>query len=88
MLKVFEKELELLNKNLGRWEQIKQFRLLTEPWSVETGELTATLKMKRKVILEKYASVINDIYKDDGSDVFSDVNENEEIDQELAEQLV
>lgn len=85
--KIFDKELELLNKNLGRWEQIKQFRLLTEPWSVETGELTATLKMKRKVILEKYASVIQDIYKDDGADVFKEVKEDQEIDKELLEQL-
>lgn len=85
--KAFEKELETLNKNLGRWEQIKQFRLLSEPWSVETGELTATLKMKRKVILEKYEDLINDIYKDDGADIFKEVNENEEIDQELLEQI-
>lgn len=85
--KAFEKELELLNRNLGRWEQIKQFRLLSEPWSVETGELTATLKMKRKIILEKYADIINEIYKDDGADVFKEVKEDQEIDQELVEQL-
>ncbi|MGB3466408.1 MAG: long-chain fatty acid--CoA ligase [Cyclobacteriaceae bacterium] len=85
--KVFEKELEQLNKNLGKWEQIKQFRLLTEPWSVESGELTATLKMKRKVIMEKYDHIIRDIYKDDGADVFKDVEENQEIYQELVEEL-
>ena len=87
MQKAFEKELEIVNKNLGSWEKIKQFRLLEDPWSVDSGELTATLKMKRKAILEKYADIVADIYKDDGSDVFKDVKEDEQPDEEIISQL-
>ena len=44
------------------YEKIKRFVLLPRPFSVEMGELTNTLKVKRKVILEKYASQIDVLY--------------------------
>ncbi len=77
-LKIFEKELEVVNKYLSKWEKIKEFRLLSKSWSVETGELAATLKMKRKFILSKYSEIIMDIYRNDRSDIFKDAQAVEE----------
>ena len=61
----FNREVESLNKYFGKWEQIKRFTLLTKPWSVESGELTPTQKLKRKVILKKYAGAISEMYLQD-----------------------
>ncbi|OJZ09751.1 long-chain fatty acid--CoA ligase [Sphingobacterium sp. 40-24] len=58
-----ESELNRINQNFGGWEQIKKFAILSNEMTVETGELTPTLKMKRKVILQKYDREIEEIYK-------------------------
>jgi long-chain acyl-CoA synthetase len=58
-----EQEAEKLNPNFGHWEQIKKTKLLPDEWSVETGELTPTMKPKRKVIYEKYAKEIEAIFR-------------------------
>lgn len=50
------------NKNFNNAEQIKKFELLLKEWSIEGGELTPTLKLKRKVIMEKYGDVVKRIY--------------------------
>ena len=55
-------EVDKLNSNFGNWEQIKKFILLPNEFTIETGELTPTLKMKRKVIAKKYEKEINEIY--------------------------
>ncbi len=55
-------EVERLNKDFGKWEQIKKFTLLTEEWTVDAGELTPTMKVKRKVILEKYNKHVEEMY--------------------------
>ncbi len=52
------------NKRFGKIQQIKKFVLVPDEWSVETGELTPTLKLKRRVILAKYKDVIEEIYSD------------------------
>ncbi|MFP4502357.1 MAG: AMP-dependent synthetase/ligase [Candidatus Hydrogenedentota bacterium] len=52
----------LVNANLARFEQIKRFAILAEPFSVQTGELTPTEKVKRRVIESKYAGVIDAVY--------------------------
>lgn len=57
-----EKELESINKNLGNWEQIKRIELSPEIWSIEGGELTPKLSMKRKAIKEKYIALYNKMY--------------------------
>ncbi len=57
-----EKELESFNKNLGHWEQIKRFELTPEIWSIETGLLTPTLKLKRKVIREHFRELYKKLY--------------------------
>jgi len=58
-----KKEVDGLNNDFGNWERIKKFRLLPAPFTIETGELTPTLKLKRKVIIEKYSGVVEDIYE-------------------------
>ncbi len=50
------------NKDINQVEQVKRFELLPQEWSVDGGELTPTLKLKRKAILEKYAEIIDKIY--------------------------
>jgi len=56
------KEVNHVNKSLGEHEQIKRFRLITDEWSPQTGELSPTLKLRRNIIAEKYKDIIADIY--------------------------
>jgi long-chain acyl-CoA synthetase len=51
-------------KEYSKWEQVKRFALLAKDWSIEAGELTPKLSLKRKVILEKNQEAIEKIYKD------------------------
>jgi len=51
-----------INKRFGNWEQLKRVALLPAELSVEGGELTPTLKLKRKIILEKYKAYFDQIY--------------------------
>ena len=57
---------DILNKPLGKVEQIKKFALLSTPFSQETGELTPTLKVKRKVVSARHTNIIESLYA--GSD--------------------
>jgi long-chain acyl-CoA synthetase len=57
-----ERELERINAEFARFETIKRFALLPEEWSVAGGELTPTLKLRRKAILEKYRAEIERLY--------------------------
>ena len=50
------------NVNFGKVEQVKQFELLTDEWTVENGLLTATMKLRRKVLKEKYKDLIDSFY--------------------------
>lgn len=54
---------ELLQSQFTSYEKIKRFTLLPEPFRIETGELTNTLKLRRKVILERYAGLIEEMYR-------------------------
>lgn len=51
-------------KSVAQYEKVKKFHLLTEPFSVERGELTNTLKVRRKVVAELYAAEIASMYKE------------------------
>jgi long-chain acyl-CoA synthetase len=62
VLGLIKDTVERYNQNFNHVEQIKRFELLPREWSVEGGELTPTLKLKRKVILEKYKDVVKRIY--------------------------
>ena len=57
-----KKEIDNLNTGFGSWEQVKKFELVDSTWSVETKELTPTLKLKRKFIMEKYKDLFEKIY--------------------------
>jgi long-chain acyl-CoA synthetase len=58
----FQREVNDINKQLGVTEQIKRFRLVQEEWSPQTGELSPTLKLKRRFVAEKYKILLADIY--------------------------
>lgn len=58
-----QKEVDQLNEKFGHWEQIKRFELTPDVWSVEGGQLTPTLKLKRKVIMEKNIELFHKIYE-------------------------
>ena len=57
-----QKEVDRMNRQLGHWEQVKKFELTSNEWSIETGELTPTLKLKRKIIMEKNKDLYNKLY--------------------------
>ena len=57
-----QKEVDEANSNFGKWEQIKRFELIPKVWSIDGGELTPTMKMKRKVIKEIYKDYCEKIY--------------------------
>ncbi|NVK49715.1 MAG: long-chain fatty acid--CoA ligase [Cyclobacteriaceae bacterium] len=63
ILEKYQREVDSYNKYYGKWEQIKKFKLLLEPWGVDTGELTPTMKLKRKVIHQKFQKEIDEIYQ-------------------------
>ncbi|WP_242203647.1 AMP-dependent synthetase/ligase [Aestuariivivens insulae] len=58
-----QQEIDKCNEKFGKWEQIKQFKLTPDVWSIESGHLTPTLKMKRSIITEKYRALIEAIYR-------------------------
>ena len=62
MRKYIEKDIDLLNKDFSQWEKIKKFELTPDVWNIEDGHLTPTMKVKRKVIIKKYNSLIDKIY--------------------------
>jgi long-chain acyl-CoA synthetase len=57
------KEIRLHDHKFGKWEQVKVIRLTSNSWTVEDGHLTPTLKVKRKVVMDKYQDLINEIYE-------------------------
>lgn len=59
---LLDKEVRTVNGNLASFESIKKFSLLPADFTVETGELTPSLKVKRKIVVEKYRSNIDDLY--------------------------
>ncbi len=58
----YEKQVELQNKELGHISQVKDFRLVCDKWTVESGELSPTLKLKRRVVKKKYDHLLREIY--------------------------
>ena len=55
-------DVENANSNFAQWEKVKAFRLTDDVWSIDSGHLTPTMKLKRKIIAEKYKSLIEEIY--------------------------
>jgi long-chain acyl-CoA synthetase len=62
VLQRIQEEVDLLNEKFGNWEKIKRFELTPDIWSIGGGELTPTLKLKRKIVMEKYIDLFHKIY--------------------------
>ena len=65
IIEFYRQRIEEAQKEFARFEKIKKFTLLPQEFTVESGEITPTLKLKRKVIAEKYKDIIEAMYKDD-----------------------
>jgi len=63
LIERIQKEVSEHNTKFGKWEQVKRFELTPDVWSIEEGHLTPTMKMKRKIIKEKYMTLYNKIYE-------------------------
>jgi long-chain acyl-CoA synthetase len=63
VLALYKELIESFNKFFNHVEQIKKFELLPNEWSVDTGEMTPKLSLKRKIIMEKYSEAVNRIYE-------------------------
>ncbi len=63
VLKHFNDEIKSFNKKLGENDRIKRFILIADEWSPFTGELSSSLKLKRKYIIQKYKDLIESIYR-------------------------
>jgi len=59
----FESLIDDINLELGQYEKIKKFRLLTEEWTPDSGELTPTMKMRRHIIEKKFIDTIDEMYR-------------------------
>jgi long-chain acyl-CoA synthetase len=59
-----QKQIDEVNQTLARVEQVKKFSILAKPFGIDTGELTPTLKIKRKVVAQMYAQEIEAMYTD------------------------
>lgn len=55
-------KIDVLNTELNKWETIKKFEIIEAPLSIETGELTPSLKVKRKVVEDKYRDILDSMY--------------------------
>ncbi|MGV1013202.1 MAG: AMP-dependent synthetase/ligase [Flavobacterium sp.] len=62
VIEKIQEEVNLYNEKFGNWEKIKRFELTPTVWSIDGGELTPTLKLKRKIVKEKYINLYNKIY--------------------------
>ena len=58
-----QEEVDFYNERFGQWEKIKKFELVPDVWNIEDGQLTPTMKMKRKVIKEMYKDLYERIYR-------------------------
>jgi long-chain acyl-CoA synthetase len=62
LIKRIQEEIEHYNERFGSWEKVKRFELTPDVWSIDGGHLTPTMKLKRKVIKEKYNDLYTKIY--------------------------
>jgi long-chain acyl-CoA synthetase len=58
-----EEEIYEINQHFGRHEQIKKWEIISDKWTVDSGELSPTLKLRRKFLLNKYSRLIEDMYE-------------------------
>ena len=67
--KIVEEHIETCNQKLARYETVKRVGIIRNEFTKETGELTATLKVKRKVVQEKYKPIIDSLYEENAKTV-------------------
>lgn len=60
----YQREISRLNQGFGHWEQVKKFALLPKEWTIDAGELTPKLSLKRKAIMQRYEKEVEDIYRE------------------------
>ena len=65
IVRMMEERMETLQQGLASYERIKRFTLLARPFSMENGELTNTLKIRRNVLAKNYAAEIDEMYKEE-----------------------
>jgi long-chain acyl-CoA synthetase len=58
-----QEDVDLHNEKFGKWERVKRFELTPDEWSIEAGHLTPTMKLKRRIVKEKYLDLYNKIYE-------------------------
>ncbi|WP_262246577.1 AMP-dependent synthetase/ligase [Parapedobacter soli] len=64
VIEKYQREIDQLNQGFGQWEKVKKFVLLPNQWTIDAGELTPKLSLKRKVILKRHEEAINGIYEE------------------------
>ena len=64
IIKMLAERIDTLQQGLAGYEQVKRFTLLTSPFTMESGELTNTLKTRRPVVIKNYAEIIEQMYND------------------------
>ncbi len=63
----YQRIVDEVNMGLAHWETMKRMKLVAEEWTIESGELTPSLKLKRRVVEEKYKGEISEFYKDEAT---------------------
>jgi len=67
VIALYDELVREVNTSLANFETIKRFRLVPEEWSQESGELTPSMKLKRRVITERYSGVVAELYADEAT---------------------
>jgi long-chain acyl-CoA synthetase len=62
IIRFMEKDIQELQRDLANYERVRKFTLLDKPLTLENGEITPTQKVRRKVVEERYADVIERMY--------------------------
>ena len=64
VIKRISQEVEKFNSQFGKWEQVKRFELTPDVWSIDNNQLTPTLKLRRKIIIQMYQKLYDKIYRE------------------------
>jgi len=62
VIEQIKRDIESANANFAQWEKVKKFKFTEDIWSIDSGHLTPTMKLKRKIVAEKYIALIEEIY--------------------------
>ncbi len=63
VLAKYQEEVDKANEKFAKWEKVKDFRLTPDVWNISDGHLTPTMKLRRKIVKEKYMDLYNEIYR-------------------------